>query len=470
MSIAQTEKVLREVEEVMRVQPEVAAMFVIGGFSFSGSGPNIATVFATLKPWEEREGREHSVAGLVERLRGPFGRIGAARVLPFQPPAIRGVGTVGGFQFIVEDTSGTGSLDALGAAVQELAAKGNEEGRLRGVFTSFTADAPLLDVEVDRQKAKALGVPIEQIFATMQLYMGSQYVNDFNYASRTYRVYLQAEQQFRDSPADIGAFYVRSDAGDMIPLEALVKVTPTTSAQIIRHYNLFRAAEINGQGAPGVSSGQALEAMETLAAQHLPQGMSSEWTGISLEQKESGGQTLAIFGMGLIFVFLVLAAQYESFSLPFVVILSVPLAILGALGLQVLRGLSNDVFCQVGLVMLVGLASKNAILIVEFAEQLREQGKSAIEAAIAAAEVRLRPILMTSIAFLLGVVPLMLATGAGSAARNSLGTAIFGGMFVSTVVNLIFIPGLYVLVQRLRGETKRAHEDSEEAAAPAPSP
>ena len=470
MSIAQTEKVLREVEEVLRAQPEVAAMFVIGGFSFSGSGPNIATAFATLKPWEEREGREHSVAGLVERLRGPLSRIGAARVLPFQPPAIRGVGTVGGFQFIVEDTSGTGSLDNLGAAVQELAAKGNEEGRLRGVFTSFTADAPLLDVEVDRQKAKALGVPIEQIFATMQLYMGSQYVNDFNYASRTYRVYLQAEQQFRDSPADIGAFYVRSDAGDMIPLEALVKVTPTTSAQIIRHYNLFRAAEINGQGAPGVSSGQALEAMETLAAQNLPQGMSSEWTGISLEQKESGGQTLAIFGMGLVFVFLVLAAQYESFSLPFVVILSVPLAILGALGLQVLRGLSNDVFCQVGLVMLVGLASKNAILIVEFAEQLREQGKSAMEAAISAAEVRLRPILMTSIAFLLGVVPLMLATGAGSAARNSLGTAIFGGMFVSTVVNLIFIPGLYVLVQRLRGETKRTHEDSEEAVAPAPAP
>ena len=470
MSIAQTEKVLREVEEVLRAQPEVTAMFVIGGFSFSGSGPNIATAFAGLKPWDERPGREHSVAGMVERLRGPLSRIGAARVLPFQPPAIRGVGTVGGFQFIVEDTSGNGSLDALGAAVQELAAKGNEEGRLRGVFTSFTADAPLLDVEVDRQKAKALGVPIEQIFSTLQLYMGSQYVNDFNYASRTYRVYLQAEQQFRDSPSDIGAFYVRSDAGDMIPLEALVKVTPTTSAQIIRHYNLFRAAEINGQGAPGVSSGQALDAMEGLAAQNLPQGMSSEWTGISLEQKESGGQTLAIFGMGLIFVFLVLAAQYESFSLPFVVILSVPLAILGALGLQVLRGLSNDVFCQVGLVMLVGLASKNAILIVEFAEQLREQGKNVVEAAIAAAEVRLRPILMTSIAFLLGVVPLMLATGAGSAARNSLGTAIFGGMFVSTAVNLIFIPGLYVLVQRLRGESTRAHADGKEAAAPAPSP
>jgi HAE1 family hydrophobic/amphiphilic exporter-1 len=405
----------------------------------------------------------------VERLRGPLGRIGGARVLPFQPPAIRGVGNVGGFQFIVEDTSGSGSLDTLGSAVAELVAKGNEEARLRGVFTSFTADTPLLDVEVDRQKAKALGVPIEQIFGTLQLYMGSQYVNDFNYASRTYRVYLQADQQFRDSPSDIGAFYVRSDSLEMIPLESLVKVTPTTSAQVIRHYNLFRSAEINGQGAPGVSSGQALEAMEALAAQQLPQGMGTEWTGISLEQKESGGQTLGIFAMGLLFVFLVLAAQYESFSLPFVVILSVPLAILGALGLQVARGLANDVFCQMGLVMLVGLASKNAILIVEFAEQLREQGKSAVEAAIQAAEVRLRPILMTSIAFLLGVVPLMLATGAGSAARNSLGTAIFGGMLVSTVVNLIFIPGLYVLVQRVRGEARRTRVEEEEPVAPAPS-
>jgi HAE1 family hydrophobic/amphiphilic exporter-1 len=467
-SLAQTEQVLKELEEVLRAQPEVSAMFVVGGFSFSGTGPNIATAFVTLKPWDERPGREHSVAGIVERLRGPLGRIGGARVLPFQPPAIRGVGNVGGFQFIVEDTSGSGTLDTLGSAVAELVARGNEEGRLRGIFTSFTADTPLLDVEVDRQKAKALGVPIEQIFGTLQLYMGSQYVNDFNYASRTYRVYLQAEQQFRDTPSDIGAFYVRSDSGDMIPLEALVKVTPTISAQIIRHYNLFRSAEINGQGAPGVSSGQALAAMEALAAQVLPQGTTTEWTGISLEQKESGGQTLIIFAMGLVFVFLVLAAQYESFSLPFVVILSVPLAILGALGLQVTRGLANDVFCQVGLVMLVGLASKNAILIVEFAEQLREQGKSAVEAAIQASEVRLRPILMTSIAFLLGVVPLMLARGAGSAARNSLGTAIFGGMLVSTVVNLIFIPGLYVLVQRLRGEARRTREE-EEPVAPAPS-
>jgi HAE1 family hydrophobic/amphiphilic exporter-1 len=236
----------------------------------------------------------------------------------------------------------------------------------------------------------------------------------------------------------------------MIPLESLVKVTPTTGAQTIRHYNLFRSAEINGQPAPGISSGEAIAAMERHAAEGLPEGMATEWTGVSLEQKESGQQTLFIFALGLLFVFLVLAAQYESFLLPFVVILSVPLAILGALGLQVARGFPNDVFCQVGLVMLIGLSSKNAILIVEFAEQLREQGKAPMDAVVQAAATRLRPILMTSIAFLLGVVPLMLASGAGAAARNSLGTTVFGGALVSTIVNLVFIPGTYVLVQRFR--------------------
>jgi HAE1 family hydrophobic/amphiphilic exporter-1 len=435
-------------------------MYAVGGFSFAGTGPNMATIFTLLKPWEARETRESSVAGLVERLRGPFGRIGEARVVPFQPPAIRGVGSVGGFQFVVEDTSAGRSLQELAASTQALVARANEDPRLRGIFTSFTADTPILDVDVDRQKAKAIGLPIGDIFGTLQLFMGSLYVNDFNYANRTYRVYVQAEGQFRDTPQDIGAFYVRSDAGDMVPLESVVRVTPTTSAQVIRHYNLFRSSEINGQGAPGVSSGEALAAMEEIAAATLPEGVVGEWTGISLEQKESGGQTLVIFALGVVFVFLVLAAQYESFVLPFVIILSVPLAILGAVGLQVARGFANDVFCQVGLVMLVGLASKNAILIVEFAEQLREQGRGTVDAVIEAAEIRLRPILMTSIAFLLGVVPLMLAQGAGAASRNSLGTTVFGGMLVSTIVNLVFIPGLYVLV---RGKKKAAPEAEAEA-------
>jgi HAE1 family hydrophobic/amphiphilic exporter-1 len=265
---------------------------------------------------------------------------------------------------------------------------------------------------------------------------------------------VQADAQFRDEPADIGTYAVRTDGGDMVPIESFVTVRAEATSQIIRHYNLFRSAEINGTAAPGVSSGEAMAAMEEIAARVLPAGMRYEWTGVSREEKESGGQTLAIFGLGLVFVFLVLAAQYESFKLPFVIILAVPLAVLGALGLQTLRGLANDVFCQIGLVMLVGLASKNAILIVEFAEQLRRQGRPPVEAVIEAAAIRLRPILMTSIAFLLGVVPLMLATGAGASARNSLGTAVFGGMLVSTVVNLVIIPGMYVIVRR-----KAAAED-----------
>jgi HAE1 family hydrophobic/amphiphilic exporter-1 len=450
MSLGETEKVMRQVEQVLKAQPEVRGMFAVGGFSQQGNGPNMAQIFSMLKPWEERKGKDQSVAALVERLRKPYSKIGGARVLPFMPPAIRGVGSVGGFQFVLEDRGGTRSLDEMAAVADGLIAKASKNPDLRGVFTTFSASTPILDLDVDRQKAKALGVPVDQVFSTLQLFMGSQYVNDFNYANRTYRVYLQADAEFRDNPRDIGSFYVRNEPGEMIPLESLVRVTPTTSAQNIRHYNLFRSVEINGQPAPGVASGEAIAAMERLAAEGLPEGMATEWTGASLEQKESGRQTLLIFGLGILFVFLVLAAQYESFVLPFVVIFSVPLAILGALGLQAGRGFPNDVFCQIGLVMLIGLSSKNAILIVEFAEQLREQGKPPIEAVVQAASTRLRPILMTSIAFLLGVVPLMLASGAGAAARNSLGTTVFGGMLVSTVVNLVFIPGIYVIVQRFR--------------------
>jgi hydrophobic/amphiphilic exporter-1 (mainly G- bacteria), HAE1 family len=468
MSLTETEKTMIRVENVLQAQPEIRAMFAPGGFSFQGNGPNIGMIFALLKPWDERKGKDQTVQAVIERIRRPLAAIGSARVLPFLPPAIRGVGQIGGFQFMVEDRSGTRSLDEISSTIDGMIAKSAQDPKLRGVFTTFTAATPVLDVEVDRQKAKALGVPIDQIFSTLQLYMGSQYVNDFNYASRTYRVYMQADKQFRDTPEDIGAFYVRNEGGQMIPLEGLVRVTPATSAQNIRHYNLFRSAEVNGGPAPGVSSGEALAAMEKLALANLPEGMATEWTGASLEQKESGGQTAVIFALGLLFVFLVLSAQYESFVLPFVIILSVPLAILGALGLQLSRGYANDVFCQIGLVMLIGLSSKNAILIVEFAEQLREQGKTVIEAAILAATTRLRPILMTSIAFLFGVVPLMLAGGAGAAARNSLGTTVFGGMAVSTVVNLIVIPSLYVLVTRLRRAKRVAAEGGETHEAFAP--
>jgi HAE1 family hydrophobic/amphiphilic exporter-1 len=445
MSFASNQKVFREIDTVLREVPEARARFMVAGFSFGGSGPNLGMIFVTLAPWGERD---RSVAQIVESIRGPLDRIGGARIMPTQPPTIRGVGNIGGFQYVVEDTSVGRSLDELGAAVQGLIGEASQDPRLRSLFTQFRASTPIVHVEIDREKAKALGAPIDQVFGTLQIFMGSQYVNDFNYANRTYRVYLQADETFRDEPSDIGSYYVRTETGDMIPVESIAHATPRTSAQIIRRYNLFRAAEINGIAAPGVSSGEAMAAMEEIAERTLPEGMRGEWTGLSLEQKQSGEQTFLIFALGIVFVFLVLAAQYESFKLPFVIILAVPLAILGALGFQVLRGLVNDVFCQVGLVMLIGLASKNAILIVEFAEQLRRKGRPPIDAVVEAVAVRLRPILMTSIAFLLGVMPMLFASGAGSAARQSLGTVVFGGMLVSTIINLVFTPGLYVMLQR----------------------
>jgi HAE1 family hydrophobic/amphiphilic exporter-1 len=281
------------------------------------------------------------------------------------------------------------------------------------------------------------------------VYMGSVYVNDFDFNNRSYRVYAQADSQYRSKPKDIEQYYLRSDTGRMIPLDNLVTVKPTQSPQVISHYNLFRSAEIDGSAAPGQSTGEGLTAMEALAHRVLPQGMTFEWSGVSLEEIQSGGKALILFGLGLIVVYLTLAAQYESFVLPFIVLMAVPIAILGAIGAQALRGLQNDVYCQIGLVMLIGLASKNAILIVEFAEQLRAQGMTIVEAAIESARIRLRPILMTSLAFILGVVPLVLATGAGRAGRISVGTTVFGGMIAATTLNLLFIPVLYVIVKSI---------------------
>ncbi len=333
---------------------------------------------------------------------------------------------------------------------------------MQGVFSTYTANAPQLLIEVDREKAEALQVPVRDIFSTLQTFIGSRYVNDFNAFGRTYRVYIQADQQFRSNPEDIGQLYVRSGRGEMISLSSLVKVTPTTGPQTINHYNLYRSIEINGAAAPGFSSGQAIEVMKNLAATVLPKNMGYEWSGITLEELESGGQAPIIFGLGIFFVFLVLAAQYNNFVDPLIILLSVPLAVLGALLAQSWRGLYNDVYCQVGLVMLIGLASKNAILIVEFANQLREQGFSITKAAVKASGERLRPILMTAISTLLGIWPLAVATGAGSASRQSLGTAVFGGMFVATFLSLFVVPILYIVITQIRslfaGVPKARHQ------------
>ncbi|HTE88235.1 MAG TPA: efflux RND transporter permease subunit, partial [Terriglobales bacterium] len=296
---------------------------------------------------------------------------------------------------------------------------------------------------------KSLHVPLSQITDTLGVYMGSAYVNDFDFNNRSYRVYVQADKQFRGEPKDMRQFYVRSDTGAMVPLDNLMQVTQTITPQVISHYNLFRSAEIDGAAKPGFSSGEAISAMEEVS-KALPQGFTYEWTGLSLEELQSGGTALILFGLGTLVVYLTLSAQYESFVLPFIVLLAVPMALLGALSAQSLRGLENDVYCQIGLVMLVGLSSKNAILIVEFAEQLRGRGMPLIEAAVEAARIRLRPILMTSLAFILGIMPLMVASGAGQEGRHSVGTTVFGGMIMSTLLNLFFIPVLYLIIEGWR--------------------
>ncbi len=459
VSLNYTSNAVRQVEQEILKLPEVVGTFAIGGFGFSGSTANNAVIFTTLKPWGERKGKGQSSLEIIDKLRQQFFNITDVRVLPLNPPAIQGLGSFSGFQFQLQDRRGSSSLETMLQVMGELLAKGNPRSEIQAVFSTFSANMPQLLIEVNRNQAKALQVDIDDIFSTLQTYLGSRYVNDFNLQQRTYRVYVQADAQYRSNPDDIGKLYVRSQNNQMIPLSNLVKVTSTTGAQTINHYNLYRSIEINGQTAPGYSSGQALNAMEEVASEVLPRSFGYEWAGISAEEKESGGQAPLIFGLGLIFVFLVLAAQYENYIDPLIIMLSVPLAILGALSAQYFRGLENDIFCQVGLVMLIGLASKNAILIVEFANQLKEEGLSISKAAVRAAQERLRPILMTALSTLLGIFPLLIATGAGAGSRQSLGTAVFGGMFIATFLSLFVVPILYIVIVSLREQLMPSNKE-----------
>ncbi|HEY7618048.1 MAG TPA: efflux RND transporter permease subunit, partial [Terriglobales bacterium] len=418
-------------------------------FSFAGNAPNRGMAFAGLKPYSQRRGAEHAAQAVVTRVFPALSGISGALVFPFLPPAVEGLGEFGGFQYELVDQGGH-TLEQLAQATQAMIQQGSQRGDLVGLNSSYTANDPQFVVKIDREKAKSMHVPLQQITDTLSVYMGSAYVNDFDFNNRSYRVYVQADKQFRSQAKDIKQFYVRSESGAMVPLDSLVSIIQTSTPQVISHFNLFRSAQINGSPAPGRSSGQAIAAMEELSRSILPQGFTYEWSGISLEELAAGGTSLMLFALGTLVVYLTLSAQYESFVLPFIVLLAVPMAMLGALCAQWLRGLQNDVYCQIGLVMLVGLASKNAILIVEFAEQLRERGMPLVEATVEAARIRLRPILMTSFAFILGVVPLMVTKGAGEAGRHSVGTTVFGGMIMSTLLNLFFIPVLYLIIERWR--------------------
>jgi HAE1 family hydrophobic/amphiphilic exporter-1 len=447
-SLDYTRDLCAQAEAILAKEQEINGAFSIVGFGFSGNAPNRGMIFANLRDFRERKGRAHSGAAVVDRLRGQMMALSGGMVVPFNPPAVEGAGELGGFTFELQDL-GRNTLQSLANTANQVVAAGNQEKDLAGLFTSFTANDPQILVKIDRNRAKSLQIPLSQITDALQVFMGSVYVNDFDFNNRSYRVYIQADQKFRSEAKDMQSYYLRSESGKMIPLDNVVEIEQTANPQVISHFNLFRSAEISGSTAPGISTGQGLTAMEAVARKSLPRGMSYEWSGLSLEEVRSSGKAVILFALGIVFVYLTLAAQYESYVLPFIILLGVPVALLGALGGMALRGLTNDVYCQIGLVMLIGLASKNAILIVEFAEQLQEEGLTTLEAAVEAARIRLRPILMTSLAFILGVVPLMLAEGAGAAGRVSVGTTVFGGMIAATSLNLIFIPVLYVMVRSI---------------------
>jgi hydrophobic/amphiphilic exporter-1 (mainly G- bacteria), HAE1 family len=447
-SLDYTMNVVKQAERIMHSLPESSKMFAAGGFGFSGTAPNQGIVFAQLKDFKERPGDAHSAKAVVGQLFGAFSQITGAMVIPFLPPSINGLGNFGGITYELLDQSG-GPIQNLEATAQQLIAQGNQTPGLTALFTQFTANDPQIVVDIDREQAKSLGMSLGDVTNTMQILLGSAYVNDFDFNGRSYRVYVQADRQYRSNPADIEKYAVRTAGGRMAPLSNVVSVKEATAPKAISHFNLFRSAEINGSAAPGFSSGQALTTMAQLSGRMLPQGFSYAWSGLSLEEIKAGSQSAAIFGLGLLLVYLTLAGQYESLTLPFIILLSVPLAILGALAAQGGRGLINDVYCQIGLVMLIGLSAKNGILVVEFAEQLRARGLTIVDAAVEAARIRLRPILMTSLAFILGVMPLVFASGAAREARHSVGTAVAGGMIASTFLNLAFIPVLYVVVKSI---------------------
>lgn len=469
-------------EKIIRNQPGVSDVFDVGGFSFAGSGPNRGLMFIQLKPWSERNSTESIFGILYSRtgLSGKFARQFPAtdQIFAINPPAINGVGSFGGFQYEIEDRGNVGLPTLMNSAYGYMGAGNTPGGPLQQVFTQFRINSPQLQVDIDRNKAKSIGVSLTDLFNTMQTDLGSVYVNNFDYLNRSYRVYVQADEPYRNRISSLQNLYVRSATNGLTPVSALVVANQVLAPPVITHYNLFRNIEMSGSAASGYGTGQAIDAMQNIAKKVDPPGVGYEWSGLSLDEIESGAQSALIFFLGIVFVYLVLAAQYESFVDPLIVILAVPAALLGALLLIKFRtlfaipgfilpavlpswlgwlawpfqyfgnaALSQDAYAQVGYVMLIGLASKSAILIVEFANQQLRAGATLVEAALRAAQTRLRPILMTSVAFVIAVTPLVVATGAGSGARQSLGTVVFGGMLISTFLNLIITPVLFVIVK-----------------------
>lgn len=462
-SLDRTDAVVREMSKIAREVPGVAHTIDLPGYS-AVLGTNISNVggmFVILEPFEERAGiAELGAPEIIKQLRQKFAPITEARVGVFGAPPVEGLGTTGGFKLQVQDRRSAG-LRALQGAVENLADEGNKDPRLTGLFSSFSVTQPQLYVKVDEEKAKSQGIKLQDIDSTLQAYLGSFYVNDFFFQNRNWQVNLQAAPKYRMKIDDIGNLEVRNSKGSRVPLRTLITVRYDSGPAIVNHYNLFPSAEINGNTAPGVSSGQAINIMDNLADTELPDTMGFEWTELNLQQiiASKDVMTKLAFPLAVLLVFLVLSAQYESWSIPLSIILIVPMCLLAAIAGIWLAGLQNDIFTQIGLVVLIGLAAKNAILIVEFAKQLQDEGKSRFEATVEACRLRLRPILMTSFAFILGVVPLMLATGAGAEMRRTLGIAVFSGMLGVTAFGIFFTPVFYSVVRWLT-ESKTSKPES----------
>src|SRR5271156_2397564 len=456
-SLDRTEAVIRRMSDIGLKQPGVDSAVAFPGLSISGFSvaPNQGIVFFTLKPFEERTTKDLSGPAITAALNQKLSSIQDAFVLAVPPPAVMGLGTIGGFKLYVEDRADLG-YDALYQNLQAVIGKSYQTPGLSGTFSGFTVNVPQLDADVDRLKAKTQGVPLQNLFETMQIYLGSLYVNDFNRFGRTYEVIAQADSQFRARPEDITRLKTRNDKGEMVPLGAVVKVTESHGPDRVVRYNGYPAAEINGAPAPGYSSGQAEAAMSKLAADNLPRGMAYEWTELTYQRILAGDAAIYVYPLCLLLVFLVLAALYESFRLPLAIILIVPMCLLFAITGVWLKGSDNNIFTQIGLIVLVGLACKNAILIVEFAKRKQDEGMSPFDAAIEACRLRLRPILMTSIAFIAGVFPLVVASGAGAEMRQAMGVAVFSGMIGVTLFGLFLTPVFYVTLMKLGLKKKPA--------------
>ncbi|MBP5942927.1 MULTISPECIES: efflux RND transporter permease subunit [Pseudomonas] len=458
-SLDRTEDVIKRMSDMALKQPGVESAVAFPGLSINGftNSPNAGIVFVTLKPFDERKDPSMSAGAIAGALNGQFADIQEAYMAIFPPPPVQGLGTIGGFRLQIEDRGNLG-YDELYKETMNIINKSHNVPELAGLFTSYTVNVPQVDAAIDREKAKTHGVAVSDIFDTLQIYLGSLYANDFNRFGRTYQVNVQAEQQFRLESDQIGQLKVRNNKGEMIPLATFIKVSDTSGPDRVMHYNGFITAEINGAAAPGYSSGQAEKAIEKLLKEELPNGMTYEWTDLTYQQILSGNTALFVFPLCVLLAFLVLAAQYESWSLPLAVILIVPMTLLSAITGVIISGGDNNIFTQIGLIVLVGLACKNAILIVEFAKDKQEEGLDPLAAVLEACRLRLRPILMTSFAFIMGVVPLVFSSGAGAEMRHAMGVAVFSGMLGVTFFGLLLTPVFYVLIRNFveRGEARKA--------------